>query len=62
MDVSTLHLRRKQGEAVIIGEPPNEVVMIVGQSTDGETHLIFKAPAAVTINRLEVSKKKYRQS
>ena len=60
--LNTLHLRRKPGEAVVIGDGPNQVTMILGQELNGETTLIFKAPRSITINRLEVARRKqYRQ-
>jgi sRNA-binding carbon storage regulator CsrA len=60
--MNTLHLRRRPGEAVVIGEGPHQVTMILGQESNGETTLIFKAPKSIRINRLEVSRReKYRQ-
>ena len=61
MDLNTLHLWRKPGEVIVIGEPPHQVFVIMGENTDNGTRLIFKAPRSIQINRLEISEDKYRQ-
>lgn len=58
MHYHTLHLRRRIGEIVVIGEHPNQVIVTLGEETDGQTNLIFKAPRDIPIDRLEVAKRK----
>jgi len=57
MNQSTLHLRRRPGEKVLIGTTP-EVLVKVDKVEGGEVTLIFKAPREVAIDRLEVAKQK----
>ena len=55
-----LQLRRKQGEKVIIGDPPGHITLKVGPTTSRGTELEFLAPQSVAIDREEIAQKKGR--
>ncbi len=54
---STLHLRRRPGEKVLIGTNP-PVTVKVDTIEGGEVNLVFKASREVAIDRFEVARRK----
>ena len=61
MAKSTLTLRRKVGQKVIVGEQPDAVEVTLSAIADNEVTLTFRAPRNLPIDRLEVAQKKERQ-
>lgn len=59
---STLVLRRSTGETLLIGNPPDTVAVTIGQVDDEQVTLVCKGPRRVAIDRLEVARKKAKNS
>lgn len=57
-----LKLFRKQGQRIIIGNPPHHTTIMVGKTTEWGTELEFLAPPTVAIDREEIAHKKGRLS
>ena len=57
-----LKLFRKQGQRIILGNPPNHTTIKVGKTTEWGTELEFLAPQDVAIDREEIAQKKGRLS
>lgn len=55
-----LRLFRKQGQRIIVGDPPDHIVLRVGKTTEWGTELEFLAPHNVAIDREEIAQQKRR--
>jgi sRNA-binding carbon storage regulator CsrA len=60
MKTSYLHLRRRKGQSILVGEHPHQVTITVGEFVDDEINLQFFAPVTVPIDRMEVAVRKGR--
>lgn len=60
--MNTLNLRRRIGETVLVGTPPNQVTISVRSINEDEVTLAFRADREVPIDRLEVYRRKKRLS
>lgn len=57
---SKLNLRRRKGQKIVIGDPPDDVVIIVREVTDHDVTLSIQAPASIPVDRYEIAKAKGR--
>lgn len=58
---NSLHLYRKAGQKLILGDPPDHTVIIIGkQDAKYGTKVIIQAPPNIAVDRWEIAIKKGR--